>query len=377
MSRKQVTRSLPPLDSLLPARPAFRPDENQVRRLIEILRKIARRVRRKEPHPFYSMREIAEWFRVPVPSVSLAYKQLEKEGFLLPLRGSMTLVQSGRMQPRAPVRGVVGLPVWLWGFLDLRDWRLFFIRFEEYLRRHHFAASFVFYNADDCDVHGLAERLLAHNFDVVIWFTPDRSHVEIRQILADKGVRFIAINGATYHFPNHQYMLSWDRALRTGLQAWRNEGITRVVVPRPSDRTPDEFRGLLPAMQNAGLRATFPHPGSRPLHRYLAQLAPSPDVGVIFDDDLWCRNLCNQAPESMVRLIQQHRVLTTRSINLPDAYLRHLRIDMAYIDWYNLGHRVVEDLVTGKVFALPRPVLFEAKWMPRVLASEVEGASKS
>ncbi len=361
---------------MFPGQAPFPAHVNQTRELIELLRKAVRRVRRSQPHPFYSMREIARFFHVPVPTVSLVYRKLEQEGLLVPLRGSMTLVQPMKMRPRVPVRAVVGIPIWLRGFLDLRDWRLFFIRFEEYLRQHQFAANFVFYHEKERYVPDFAERLLAHQFDIVIWFTPDRGVSQIRDRLTDNGVRFIAISGSTSPFPGHQYELSWSHALKKGLLEWKRDGITRVLIPRSSDWPREEFHGLMPAIRAAGLPHSIANHRGNDFRGYVASLQSDHGAGVIFDDDLFCTGLCNRAPEAMIRLFEQRRVLVTRSINLPDAYLQQLRVDMAYMDWYQVGRRIVDDLMTRKAFAHRTPVIFEAKWMPRVIVSEVDSASK-
>src|ERR1019366_2515037 len=109
--------------------------------------------------PFYSMRDVAAFFQMTLPDVARVFRQLDGAGLLVVLRGSMTLLRARKAQPREPIRGVVGLAVWLDGFATLPYWRWFFVNLEEQLRRHRFVADFVFYSADEFSMPEFAERL--------------------------------------------------------------------------------------------------------------------------------------------------------------------------------------------------------------------------
>src|SRR5664279_485635 len=127
MARKPIQRSFPALASQIHGFKGLTSRDHKRHALCGLLRQIAIRNRRRQSHPFYSMREVAMFFNVTLPTVGAVYKQLEREGLLLRRRSSMTELVPVAHDGRQVTRGVVAVPIYLPGFLMLRDWRSFFI----------------------------------------------------------------------------------------------------------------------------------------------------------------------------------------------------------------------------------------------------------
>ena len=140
MARKKVTRALAPL----PSRRALEKAHHKTEALIDILRGVAVKNQQEQPRAFHSVRAVAEHFRVPVSTVSRAYRHLEQEGLLTRLRGSKTLLQGLHFDRRLSVRAFVGLPASLSTFLTIHAYRMFFIKIRRELRLRGFATAMVF-----------------------------------------------------------------------------------------------------------------------------------------------------------------------------------------------------------------------------------------
>src|SRR5690349_1300747 len=92
--------------------------------LHELLRRIALENQQAEPQTFYSLREVAKNFALPLSQVSRVFARLEKEGLLGRVRGSRTVLHSRKYNRNLRVRGIVGLPVNIFRFLALTDYRV-------------------------------------------------------------------------------------------------------------------------------------------------------------------------------------------------------------------------------------------------------------
>src|SRR5690348_11957266 len=117
MARKPVTRSLPSLRTLCPRNSGFAPTDNRVEKIVVDLKQAITKVRQSRPVTFYSMRDVAAHFGVALKTVGEAYRRVESDGLLTRIRGSKTVIRGRRTRSLHPVRGVVGLPVYLPGFM--------------------------------------------------------------------------------------------------------------------------------------------------------------------------------------------------------------------------------------------------------------------
>src|SRR5437870_8195109 len=189
MRRTRVSRDLGPL----PRRSALTLAHHGSNSLLQILRSLAIKNQREQSRVFYSLREVAKQFRVPVSTVATIYRDLEREGLLSRVRGSKTIL-NGLRYSRRRIRAVVGLPVLLSNFITIQDYRMFCICIQRELWLRGFATAMVFFRPEEA-VHGsLSDRLKSYEVDTVIWFQPGPSARESWLRLLDMGIRVIVIS---------------------------------------------------------------------------------------------------------------------------------------------------------------------------------------
>src|SRR5256714_6135885 len=189
MARKEVTRALAPL----PSRRALDKAHHKTEALIHILRDVAVKNQHEQPRALHSVRDVAAHFRVPISTVSRAYRHLEQEGLVTRVRGSKTLLQGLHFDRRLSVRAFVGLPASLSAFLTIQAYRMFFIKIRRELRLRGFATAMVFAEPEEARTDALSERLKAYEIDTVLWLQPPKEAQKTALRLADLGIRLIAI----------------------------------------------------------------------------------------------------------------------------------------------------------------------------------------
>ncbi|MBI4472903.1 MAG: GntR family transcriptional regulator, partial [Acidobacteria bacterium] len=256
MARKPISRSLPTLASLHPSFHRFDPRANQSAALLVLLRQTGETVRRERTVPFYPMRAVADFFGVSLGIVARAYERLEAEGLLMLVRGSQTWLQGRKSQPLHAVRGVVGLPVYLPAFLASQDWRALLVALETELRRLHFVADYIFYRAEQEPKPELAERILEHQLDAVIWYVPPPWVHMTLQRLSDAGVRLVLISDGRSQFRHPHYFVEIEHALGDAMRQWRQEGIGSLRVLHPIQTPLSEMIWLTSALQKVGVEYT-------------------------------------------------------------------------------------------------------------------------
>ena len=364
MSRKPLHRALPPLAKVVPNRATVLAQDNRTAAVRDALRQAIGRLRTNSARPFYAMREVAAFFDTSCTVVARVYHQLDREGLLLPLRGSKTLLAPRKMQPRSPIRGVVGIPIWVHGF-TLTDWRHFFTRLEEELRRYHFVADVIFFSNQAYDDHSLVERCVAHQLDHLIWLDPISSGREAIETLVDCGVRVVSLGEEVDDLPGRPYRLSWQHAVRQGLRQWKRAGLSTVIIPQMPSDAPLHHR-LKQLLRQEGLLHRVWPVAETEVASCFAALNMQPHEGIVFEFPLVCLSLCQQALTHMIELCRRHRVMLADSVNIPAPLVKGIEVDMAAMDWDKVIDWVVNDLVDGAPPA-SRPVhTFRARWLPRV-----------
>src|SRR4051812_13701996 len=116
MARKKIPRTLAPL----PSKRGLEKAHHKTETLIDILRDVAVKNQQEQPQAFHSVRAVAAHFRVPVSTVSRAYRHLEQEGLLTRVRGSKTLLQGLTSDRQLKVRAFVGFPASVSRFITLQ-----------------------------------------------------------------------------------------------------------------------------------------------------------------------------------------------------------------------------------------------------------------
>src|ERR1700736_3289296 len=170
MPRTKILRDLEPL----PRGSAMRGTRHKTDALLKILRSLAIRNQREQPRVFYSLREVAKQFRVPVSTVAKIYRDMEQEGLLSRVRGSKTILNGLRYNRRLSVRAFVGLPALLSNFITIQDYRTFFICIRRELWLRGFATTMVFFRHVEAADGRLSDQLKSLEVDTVIWLQPGR-----------------------------------------------------------------------------------------------------------------------------------------------------------------------------------------------------------
>ncbi len=354
-----MPRLLPPLATLFPNGPKLPPSQTQTFALLNALRRIARQLRGTVPQPFYTTREIAAFFGVPKTTVVRVYGELQMEGWLVRLRSSVTMLAAVHPQPRHPVRGVVGLPVWRPGYVQLPDWQMFFTEMENQLRHHGFVADLIFYSGGEDTLPEFGDRLLAHDLDALLWYRPHPNCLPLMSALTDAGVRVFLVTNPGYDLPYPRYEQSYYRAVAQGLMEWKRRGLKaanflRAVVASYEDA---RWRQIT---QQAGLTPTLL--GERDWPAFVRRRRDSLTDGLVCVDDQW---LSKFPPAEMLRLLRTMPVMFLHRPMLATLSLAGLRADVVCHDWPRIAHRIADDLAAAKPTKPGIVATFEAEWFPR------------
>jgi hypothetical protein len=364
MGRKRLDRTVPPLQAVHPEFRGVDRADNVHRQLVEALRLTIRLVRTERTQHFYTQREVAAFFRVPLRTVTRVYRQLHEEGALTAIWGSATHVAGKSPGPRSPPRGVVGIPVWTHGFVLLSHWRIFFDCLEEELRRHNFVADFVFIRPGELYSYSLTERLLAHHLDHLVWLLPLTRSIPVLERLNEAGIRTTAILDYPLSAPRiATYRLEYDAGFARGLRQWRRVGATRVVLVA-GGTTREAFRDtpIDRVLVRSGVPATvLPPPWS---------FENIPDGSfVVLPDDLMTAKIFRECGPSLIDLMRRARVMMVNCVpagTMPPG----VPVDLVRVDWEALAVRVATDIATPAAGSQAAETVVQAQWLSRVAACE-------
>lgn len=301
---------LPPLDCV-PGAPV-RPTEIGMQQewLLKVLRNAAKRLRRQNSRPFYSVREVSRMSGLSVGAVAASYERLEREGLINRMRGSGTVLVGRVLTPRIPARAVVGILTNRYTMVANPDTRALDLELMECLSRRGYLADLIFYpgNFDEPD---LVPYLLRRRLDVYIL---DKSGPGSRQnilSLRDRGIRAMALQDmddpATLNAVT--YGLDWSSAYRTLAKCWVDYGIRRVMAPMKSElihrAKPEGFEAIF---EEAGISVEFCSYD----FTLLLKAVRRPGTGVAFLDRYRAGRICNRHPLEAERLMRRSRVAFCR-----------------------------------------------------------------
>jgi len=368
MARKPIARDLPPSDQLLNEFTGF--DENTSKQacLTTHLRKVARRLQKTSPRPFYSMREIVKRFKIPLRTVALAYEMLEHEGLLNRRRSSQTLLVGKKITPRKVVRAVVGIPVWLHAMVVSPYSRIFTIEMEDRLRHHGFVADLIFFRGEEVTSPDFAQRLIEHNLDYVLWHTPHPHGVDVLRTLQDHGVHQVLIQSidSQLRIALPHYLQNWQVAYRTMADAWRDAGIRHVIIPEPIYLPSKRAKTIIAnTLTSCGMAVRFVEGSASTL---LAEASGhvQGECAVAFIDQEGADTICGEDPVIIEKLIGICRVCFCRGpIRLPYFHHRDARIDIVRFSASEIATRIASDL--RETLTSTQQVLhtFEARYVPQ------------
>ena len=369
MARKPILRDLPPSTQLTGDFGGF--DEKLSRQsvLTTHLRKVARRLQKTKPRPFYSMREIVEQFKVPLRTVALAYEALEHEGILNRRRSSQTLLVGKKIFPRKAVRAVVGIPVWLHAMVVAPYSRILNIELEDRLRHYGFVADLIFFRGDEVANPDFARRLIEHNLDYVLWHTPHPHAVDILKTLQDHGVRQVLIQpiDSQLRIALPTYLQDWQVAYRAMAEAWYATGIRHVIIPEPVYLPSKRAKSIITNTFASYGIISHSVEGNAAVLLAEATSHRKDECAVAFIDQEGADAICNEEPVLIEKLIGVCRVGFCRGpIRMPYFHHRDARIDLVRFSASDIATRVAADL--SETLSTTQHVLhtFEARYIPQV-----------
>jgi len=380
--RTPVYRRLPDLRVLCRGFKGFRKGENKTGRIHEELLKCARRLQTSNWIAFYSMRQVADFFGVSVPTVASVFRRLQNDRVLVCSRSSRTsLCPRKARTARAQVRGVVVIPVWTPGFVVLAEFRVFHMELERALRRRDFVPEILFYRHGEETDPEFARRINRYRPDFVVWYAPARSDYQTVRIIMDSGVRVVAIAGAPFDCPAASYLLNQSNAVDEAMAAWRERGISGVVLPgiRPGSSESD-VAIVESAARKAGLCCSCCElAGSSKAEELdgMRVLARRMNAGIMLLSRFHFINLCRQWPMEISAIIRDIPSLTLGGLYIPQSHLRDVFMDEIRFDLSRMARRVASD-VSGNLVPDPSaPHIFYAGFWPGVSAASVASTSLS
>jgi len=347
MARKQVKNTLPPLKELFETFPGFVATDSKQRVLTDTLRTAARRFRAKKSRPFYTMRDVAAFFSVPLRTVAIAYEKLEREGLVTRIRGSQTLLTGKDVSLTSPVRAVVGIPLWLHAIVVSPFSRHLHVELEERLRAHGFVADIIFFREEEVVSPDFAERLLLHNLDIVIWHTPHPLATQTLLRLNDRGVRQILVvpsdNPTSLNLQT--YVQDWQDAYTAFARTWHASGIRTVIVPEPmylpSKRAMKNFFATL---QSNGLEVQMVKSSAQTIRETVYRCGAKAS-GVAFLDQVGADEICNEEPVILEEIVHSSRIAFCRGrIRIPYFNHRDGVADFVAFSPGEIAERLVNDL---------------------------------
>ncbi len=353
---------LTPLAELKLRSPTAR--QNRTAAILELLRNAATQNRRKQPQPFYSVREVAVHFDVSVATAERIFKKMRSEGLLRIIWGSKTLIESAQLNRQLRIRGVVALPASLQPFRMVRDYRAFFVEMREVLWKLGFATRLIFYEEHEAEEPAFAETLLKHKVDVVIWFLPSPKIKETAARLIDRGIQLATVADSWANSGEHCYRVDHQTALKQAVAAWEEGGISSVAVVRdPHSKATGRIAMIEKSLRTITMPYSFVSVGPKATQGCWRTLFPATNRAVLFPSATVPVRLANQFPAQFAKLCKECRVLLMEGlIDLPAGEALDCRVDVIEVEWHAVTNRIGSDLV--KRPSKDKSVVFEAKWIP-------------
>jgi DNA-binding LacI/PurR family transcriptional regulator len=369
MARKKVSRTL----SSLPTKRTLERAPHKTEGLLAILRDVAVKNQREQPRVFYSIRDVATQFGIPVSTVSRVYCRLEQEGLLNRVRGSKTVLQGLHFDRHLSVRAFVGLPASLSAFVTLQDYRMFFIRIRRELRLRGFATAMAFFEKEDARTAALSHRLHTYEVDTVVWFQPPKEARETALRLTDKGIRLLGVSHDQFPSIPCRYAVRKESAIRVLLADWKAENaVNRVTLVQSTDRRSVAVEETLQAlMEEMEIRWSVTNFREQRTEAFLRRLQKSKTDGIIFSSSALASMFCFRSPDVVTELLRTNRVAFINGpVTMPFARVPDVRVDLVTVDWQLVGEKIVNDLITQDAFQRPGPTFFEAEAQLRVQLSD-------
>jgi hypothetical protein len=369
MSRARTSPDLGPL----PHGSAFRAAHNKTVSLLQILRSLAVKNQREQPRVFYSLREVARQFKVPVSTVARAYHEMEQEGLLSRVRSSKTVLNGLRNNRRLSVRGFVGLPALISHFIAIQDYRTFLLCMRRELWLRGFATTMFFFRHDEAADGRLSNQLKSYEVDTVIWFQPGRSARETLLRLSDLGIRLISISQVGTPSIPSRYFVWRERAIEALLRDWKDRNSTRKVtlIDSKDYRSPVTEEVLRVILHNLEIEPVIRTFRGEDSSVFLRDLCRNTTGGIIFPSSGLASMFAFRNPGQIVDLLEAQRVaFIDGPIDMPFAKIPNVPVDLVTVNWQLVAESIVNDLITREAYDRNRNTTFEAEAQLRVSLSD-------
>jgi hypothetical protein len=375
MARKPTTNDLPSIKDAFPAFKGFTQGENKQQAIIRLLRDCARSMQRKDPRPFYPMRQAAVFFGASLRTIAIAYETLDREGALSRIRGSQTLLPGKKVAARQPVNGVIGLPISLQAMLSAPFECQLQIELEERLRVRGFVADSIFFRPSEDYAPAFAERLLKHNLDAIIWHSPHPLASHVLMSLRERGVRLILLQPAeaSLRIAARNHILAWHDAYRAMAASWAAAGICKAYFVEPellfSRRALHQMPAILDEFGIASevIEATE----SAVALKFPSTAAALGSTVLGFMDFVTADTLCNGYPELIDRIATHARIAFCRgAVRIPRLVTRRICVDIVDLNPVVLAKEVVADFCDVQNIQDGPRATFQAEYHSQVIISQ-------
>jgi len=357
MSRVIVHRSLPPLKELLGDFSHFPAGKSHQQVIAEELRSVAEKVKSSNSQPFYSMREVADFFHVPLGTVSRVYKRLEREGVVNRIRSSHTMLVGKEVLPREAVRGVVGLYVWVHSMVLLAYTQTLVVEFEEHLRRSGYVADIIFHSEQDEETKPeFATRLLLHRLDAVVLHTPLTGSRQNILSQRERGVRVLVVQrkDTQSDLPALIYLQDYHPAYQKMAERWHAAGIRKVWLYTPAEylHNKAETNILKTILNRQGLDVESAQDDPHQMLKRIRQRTPKMSTALAFLDGTHSELICNREPLVIEQISRIARLaFCVGPTRVPYLQFRNIRADIIDFSPSEIASRLAYDI--GRLSVLP------------------------
>ena len=362
------TRISPDLGSL-PRGLALKAGHHKMTSLLEVLRSLAVKNQREQPRVFYSLREVAKRFKLPVSTVAKAYDQMEEEGLLSRVRSSKTVLNGLRHNRKLSVRAFVGLPVVTSNFISIQNYRTFFISIQRELWLRGFASKMFFFHLSDLTDGTLIEQFKNFGVDTVIWFHPGRTATQTLLRLSDMGIRSILISSVGTPSLHFRYYVWNNQAIEALLRSWKDQNSIRAITVVDSKEyrsvVTEELVSLI--LANLKIQAIYRTFRDEDTFNFLRDLCRSETDGVLFPSSGLASMFSFQSPGQVADLLRVKRVgFVDGPIDLPFTKVPDVPVDLVSVNWQAVVESIVHDLITREAYDPHRTTTFEGEARLRV-----------
>ena len=360
MNQSRISPDLGPLPRTI----ALKADHNRTSNLLQNLRSLALKNQREQPRVFYSLREVATRFKVPVSTVAKVYHDLEQEGLLSRVRSSKTILNGLRHNRKLSIRSFVGLPVLTSYFITMPEYRMFFICIQRALWLRGFAATMVFFRPEEAAQKTLSDQLKAHEVDTVIWLQPGRTAKETLLRLSDMGIRVIVISEVGTPGIPSRYFVWKEHAIEALLKDWKNRNLVSeiTIVNSRGYRSAVTEEIVRVILQSLGIKTVIRTFQDENSSVFLRDLCHTKTEGIIFPTSGLVSMFAFRSPDAMADLIGAQRVAFVDGLtDIPFAPVPEAPVDLVMVNWQVVTESIVDDLITRDAFDRNRHTAFEAE----------------